>query len=55
MDEEREVTEQAKESAVGAGVPSAEIRGDGAVELKCEGNCDYCNIMPCLIVNLEED
>ena len=55
MDEEREVTGQAEESAVETGAPSAEVPANGATEPKCNMNCDYCNIMPCLVVNLEDD
>ncbi len=55
MDEEREVTGQAEESAVEAGAPSAEVRDNGTAEPKCNMNCDYCNIMPCLVVNFEDD
>ena len=55
MDEEREVTGQAEESAVKAGSPSAEVPANGTAEPKCNMNCDYCDIMPCLVVNLEDD
>ena len=55
MDKEREVTEQVKKPAGGAGLPSAEIRGDGTGAARCEGNCDYCDIIPCLVVKIDEE
>ncbi|MBI3931474.1 MAG: hypothetical protein HY325_05580 [Chloroflexi bacterium] len=67
MDEERSITEPAKTGSVaesrepakdftiGAGGASAGIRGNGSEEPKCGGNCEYCTIIPCLIINPEKD